>query len=209
MAKKCHRRKGDNNMALTRSFLKGMQLTSEQENAIIEAHSETVNGLKAEAEKEKERADENAKKLKTLEDQGGDWQKKYEKEHEDFEAYKKDQEAAASRGEVEKAYRALAKEAGVSEKRIDTVIKCDADKIAKMKLDKDGKLKDADTIKEDIKKDWSDFITSTNTSGANTPTPPNNEGGKKAMSKDEILAIKDVTERQKAIAENPEAFGIQ
>ena len=36
------------NMALTRTLLKGLGLTEEQVGTIIEAHSETVNGLKEE-----------------------------------------------------------------------------------------------------------------------------------------------------------------
>ena len=37
-------------MALTRKLLKGMGLTEEQVDTIIEAHSETVEGLKKQAE---------------------------------------------------------------------------------------------------------------------------------------------------------------
>lgn len=69
----------------------------------------------------------------------------------------------------------------------------------------EGKIKDADKLTESIKKEWSDFITVQQTSGAQTQTPPSNTGGK--LTKEEILKIKDSTQRQKAIAENMELFG--
>ena len=43
-------------MALKRSFLKGMGLTDEQCDSIIEAHAETVDGLKADLARYKESA---------------------------------------------------------------------------------------------------------------------------------------------------------
>ena len=50
-------------MSLTRSFLKGMGLTEEQVGAIIDAHTETVNGLKADRDNYKATAE----KLKDIE----------------------------------------------------------------------------------------------------------------------------------------------
>ena len=44
------------NMAITRKFLKGMGLTEEQVDTIIEAHTETVDGLKADVDKYREDA---------------------------------------------------------------------------------------------------------------------------------------------------------
>ena len=40
-------------MAITRKLLKGMGLTEEQQDTIIEAHTDTVNGLKADVERYK------------------------------------------------------------------------------------------------------------------------------------------------------------
>lgn len=43
-------------MSITRKFLKGMGLTDEQVDTIIEAHTETVDGLKADVDKYREDA---------------------------------------------------------------------------------------------------------------------------------------------------------
>ena len=45
--------KEDRTMALTRKLLKGMGLTDEQVDTIIEAHTDTVDGLKADVSKYK------------------------------------------------------------------------------------------------------------------------------------------------------------
>ena len=76
-----------------------------------------------------------------------------------------------------------------------------------IEFDDDGKIKGADDLTKSIKSEWADFITTTETKGAETPTPPSNNGGGK-MSKADIMKIKDTSERQKAIIENHELFGI-
>ena len=71
----------------------------------------------------------------------------------------------------------------------------------------DGKFKDSDKIVAGIKEEWADFITTTETHGTKTAKPPKNNGGG-TLTKEDILKIEDTTERQKAIAENHELFGI-
>ena len=79
-------------MALTRRLLKGMGLTDEQMDTIIEAHTDTVNGLKADVEKYKADADQLPKvqkELDTLKAAGdGGYQEKYEKVKKEFDDYK-------------------------------------------------------------------------------------------------------------------------
>lgn len=77
-----------------------------------------------------------------------------------------------------------------------------------IELDKDGKIKDADKRTETIKTEWADFIENTVVKGANTATPPTNNGGTK-MSKADIYKKDDrgryilsSEERQKALIEN-------
>ena len=112
-------------------------------------------------------------------------------------------ETKASR---EKAYTELLKSAGItSEKRIAKILK--VDDIDSLEMGEDGNFKDADKLTERIKNEWAEFITTTETKGAETSTPPKNNGGS-AMTKDDIMAIKDAGERQKAIIENHELFGI-
>lgn len=193
-------------MALTRAMLKGMQLTEEQVSAIIEEHSNTVQGLKDEIKKYKadaEKLPEVQKELDKLkEGDGNDWEKKYNDEHTAFEDYKKqvaDREAIAK---VRGAYRKLLVENGVGEKHIDAVLR--VTDFSNVKIDKEGKLENADKLAESIKSEWAGFITTTGTKGAPVDNPPG--GSKATMTKDEIMKIKDTSERQKAIAENIDLF---
>ena len=69
-------------MALTRAMLKGMGLNDEQISAIIDAHTETTNGLKEERDKyraDAEKLPSVQKELDEMKKDGGDWQKKFEK----------------------------------------------------------------------------------------------------------------------------------
>lgn len=133
------------------------------------------------------------------------WKTKYDALKDDFEAYKKDITAKESKAARSNAYKELLKQAGVSEKRLDAVLK--VSDIDSLEMGDDGKFKDSDKILENIKNEWADFITTTETKGAETSTPPTNNGGGK-MTKADIMKIKDTSERQKAIVENHELFGI-
>lgn len=133
------------------------------------------------------------------------WKTKYDALKDDFEAFKKDISAKESKATRDNAYKELLKQAGVSEKRIDAVLK--VSDVASLEMGEDGKFKDSDKILENIKTEWADFITTKETHGADTATPPTNNGGGK-MTKADIMKIKDTSERQKAIAENHELFGI-
>ena len=79
--------------------------------------------------------------------------------------------------------------------------------IGSAELDDEGKLKNVDELKKSAKEEWADFIVSTGSQGAYTPNPPANTGGHK-MTKEQIMGIKDAEARQKAMLDNPEAFGI-
>lgn len=194
-------------MALTRAFLKGMNLTEEQVSAIVEANSESLAGVIEERDKYKAEAKKVAeleKKLKGFET-SDDWQKKFTDEHKAFEDYKKDVANKEKLAKVQSAYKALLKESGVDEKRIDSIIK--VTDFSDIKLAEDGKLDNSEEITKKIKEDWSGFIVEKRTEGANVPTPIASSPSKRT--KEEIMAIKDGAERRKAIAENPELFGLK
>lgn len=192
-------------MALTRKMLSGMGLTAEQVDAIIEEHTSVTQGLIADRDKYKADAEKLPgvqKQLDDLQKGDDDWKQKYEKEHSDFEAFKKDVSGKEEAAKVKEAYQKLLEDAGVATKHIKTVLR--ATDFSGMKLDKDGNLEGADKLTEDIKSEWSDFISTTSTKGAGVQDPPSKGG--KAKTKEEILAIKDTTERQQAMAENIELF---
>lgn len=143
-------------------------------------------------------------KLKNAPDDG--YKARYEKEHQDFEAYKKEAEAKETLAAKKAAYQEVCKDAGLNDKGIAKAIKyADWNSV---ELDDDGKIKDAKTHIKNLKEEWSEHIITDQARGANTPNPPTNSGGKTYKTKEEIYAIRDAAERQKAILDNHELFGI-
>ena len=199
-------------MAFTRKMLKAMGIEDEKIDQIIDAHSETVDALKAERDGFKEDAAKLAavqKELDELKAKGDDGYKaKYEAEKAAHDALKADIAAKETKKAKTDAYRELLKGANIDEKRIATILRAEAPTIDKIELDADGKIKNAEQYTESIKSDWADFIVTQSAKGANTATPPANGGAASTKTKEDILKIKDAGERQKAIAENPTLFGI-
>ena len=199
-------------MSLTRKFLSALGIEDEKVDEIINAHTETVNALKEQRDNYKEDAEKLTAVQKELDDmkaaaeKGGEdaYKVKYEALKEDFDTYKKEQTAKEIHAKKEKAYRELLQDAGISEKRIESVLK--VSDVDALEFDEADKVKEADTLKKSISEEWADFIVQTETKGAQTATPPTGSG-KVYKTKDEIMSIKDTSERQKAIAENHEIFG--
>lgn len=199
-------------MALTRKFLAALGIEADKVDEIINAHTETVDGLKEQLVQFKADAEKLPAVQKELDEMKAAAEKagkdpfkvKYEAIKEEFEQYKADQTAKETKAAKSAAYRALLKEAGVAEKRLDAVLK--VSDLESIELDKDGTIKGADKLAESIKTEWADFISSTDTAGAKTTTPPTTTGGTKYASKSEIMAIKDTGARQRAIAENIQLF---
>ena len=199
-------------MAFTRKMLKAMNIEEEKIEQIIDAHSETVDALKAERDGFKEDAAKLAavqKELDELKAKGDDGYKaKYEAEKAAHDALKADIAAKETKKAKTDAYRELLKGANIDERRIATILRAEAPTIDKIELDADGKIKNAEQYTESIKSDWADFIVTQSAKGTNTATPPANGGAASTKTKEDILKIKDAGERQKAIAENPTLFGI-
>ena len=199
-------------MAFTRKMLKAMGIEDEKIDQIIDAHSETVDALKADRDTYKEDAAKLAavqKELDELKAKGDDGYKaKYEAEKAAHDALKADIAAKETKKAKTDAYRELLKGANIDEKRIATILRAEAPTIDKIELDADGKIKNAEQYTESIKSDWADFIVTQSAKGTNTATPPAHGGAATTKTKEDILKIKDAGERQKAIAENPTLFGI-
>ena len=199
-------------MAFTRKMLKAMGIEDEKIDQIIDAHSETVDALKADRDAYKEDAAKLAavqKELDELKAKGDDGYKaKYEAEKAAHDALKADIAAKETKKAKTDAYRELLKGANIDEKRIATILRAEAPTIDKIELDADGKIKNAEQYTESIKSDWADFIVTQSAKGTNTATPPANGGAASTKTREDILKIKDAGERQKAIAENPTLFGI-
>lgn len=195
-------------MALTRKLLKGMGLTEEQIDSIIDAHTDSLEGLQSKVKTLEAEAAEAKDLKKQLEDlKGGkDWKAEHDKVKKELDDYRAEQQGKELSAKKRAAYKALLEKEKIDPKRIDTVLKADRDRIEAMELDGDT-VKDADKLTEGIKADWSDFVVNTVKKGVNNAKPPKSEGGG-TMTKEEIMAIKDTAQRQAAIAENHELFGI-
>ncbi len=203
-------------MGFTRKFLSAMGIEADKVDEIINAHIEVVDGLKEERDNYKKDADKLADVQKQL-DKANDKLAKngegetvskedYDKLKKEYDDYKNDITAKNTRTEKENAFRELLKSVGVSEKRLNAIIK--VSDIDGLELDKDGKIKNAEKHTENVKNEWADFIETTTTKGANTATPPQNNGGSK-MTKADIYKKDDkgryvlsTEERQKALVEN-------
>ena len=197
-------------MALSRSMLKGMGLTEEQVSAIIEAHSDTMEALKNQRNEYKEKAekyDSTKAELDNLKEQaagGNEWEAKYNSEHEAFENYKAEQATAKVKADKVSAYKQLLKDAGVSENRIDSIMKITS--VEEFEI-KDGKLTNEEDIKNNILEEWKDFIVKESAAGAKTENPPGNSN-KDILSKEDIYKtdekgryVLSTEERQKALAQ--------
>lgn len=198
-------------MALTRKFLSALGIEEEKAEQIITAHTETVDGLKADRDKYKSDAEKlpavEAENKALKEKAAGEdpYKEKFEKLQKEYGDYKKDVEAKATTAKKENAFKAMLKEIGIPEKRIDSVIK--VSDVNSIEFDDEGKVKEGEKLKDSLKTEWADFIPTTKTEGAKTATPPANTG-KTTMTREQIRAIPDTAARQKAMLENPTLFGM-
>lgn len=193
-------------MALTRKFLSAMGIEPDKVDEIINAHAETVDGLKEQLQQYKESADKlpevqkELDKLKESTKNGGD----YDRLKQEFEDYKAEVKNKETLNAKKAALSKVAKDAGLSEAGVAKAVKY-ADWSA-IELDDDGNVKEAKNLIKSLREEWSEHIVKTETKGADTATPPQNSGTGKYKNRSEIMAIKDTTERQKAIAENLQLF---
>lgn len=191
-------------MALTRKLLKGMGLSEEQIDSIIDAHTDTVDTMKDRIkalEGDAEGAKELQKQLDALKG-GKDWKAEHDKVKKEFDQYKADVAGKEQSAKMREAYRALLKEEKIDERIYDLAMK--GTDFSGMKLTEDGKLENAEALREAIRKDYDAFRVKTEERGAQVGNPP--AGGKAAPTKAEIMAIKDKSERVSAIAQNLELF---
>lgn len=182
-----------------------MGLTDEQVSGIIEAHTDTVDGLKKEIERYKADAEKlpgvqaELEKAKEAAKNSGD-AAKIQKAFDDYKAEVEAKESAAAK---KAAYEKVAKDAGLTEAGIAKAVKyANWDSV---ELDEKGNIKDAKALIKSLKEEWPEHISKTSEEGASTSTPPGGTG-KTYASKADIMKIKDATERQKAIAANINLF---
>lgn len=202
-------------MALKRSELrkivKDADMTDEEKlTAVMDLLHSEVDDLKEEQDDLKEQLKKAQADLKdTQKDDGGDdseWKKKYESERDAFKKFKDDQTAKDSRAAKEAAYKKLLEESKVSAKTIDNVLK--VTNFEEIELDDKGQIKDAAEVKKKIESDWSGFIESTQTKGANVKNPPANDGvtGTYTSRAEARKDVKSTAEMIKRIRENKQLY---
>lgn len=195
-------------MALTREFIRKLAKESDVElpkeflDGIIAEHTAARDAY-AEEQVKAELAKQPTTKVENVKDT-----EEYKTLKKSFDDYKADVLAKETKAAKEAAYRAVLKDANLSEKGIEKAIKyAEWDKI---EIETDGKLKGANDHIKAAREEWAEYVTTTTTTGAKTSTPPVNTGGAK-LTKAEIYARDEhgryklsTAERQKALAENPE-----
>lgn len=198
-------------MSITRKMLKGMGLTEEQQDAIFDAHTETVNEIKTERDRyksEAERLPDVQRQLDELKTAGdGGYKEKYEKEHKDFEEYKAGITAKETRAAKEKAVRAYLESKNITGSGLTIAMRGLGAEIDAAELDGE-KLKDTRALDDLISGDLAGLVTKTSERGAPPPAnPPRNNNGK--LTREEIYKKDDkgryvlsASERQKALIEN-------
>ena len=193
-------------MALTQKLLKGMGLTDEQVDTIIEAHTDTVDGLKADVTRYKADAEKLPGVQKQLDDLkaagDGGYKEKYEKEHSAFEAFKTDITAKESKAAKERAVRAYFESKNITGANLDLAMRGCGEEMSALELDGE-KIKDTKSLDALVDGTYKSLVSKPAVRldmGARL-----NEGGK-PMTKDEIMKITDRTERRAAIAANMDLF---
>ena len=163
-------------MAFTRATIRnlakesGVELPKEMEDALVTEHLNARNAyaeeqVKAELEKQTATKAENVKDSE-----------EYKALKADFDKYKAEVAEKETKAAKEAAYRAILKDANLSEKGIEKALKyAEWDKI---ELGEDGKLKGANDHIKAAREEWAEYVTTTTTTGAKTSTPPANNHAK-------------------------------
>lgn len=171
-------------MALGRKFLESMGLTEVQVQAIIDAHTETVNGLIARAETAEKAAESTqavTKERDDLKKQNEELQKntgdaaKIQKELDDFKASVKAEKSLVNRRAVMRDL--LKNTVGIKrEKALDLIVS--AEKLDSYEWDENDKLKDPESVAKALKEQHADWISETETEGLPNSNPPSGGGSK-------------------------------
>lgn len=190
-------------MAFTRATLRnlakesGVELPKEFEDALISEHT-TARDAYAEEQVKAELAKQPTEKAGNVKDS-----EEYKTLKQSFDDYKAEVAAKETKAAKEAAYRAILKDANLSEKGVEKAIKyAEWDKI---ELEADGKLKGASDHIKAVKEEWAEYVTTTTTTGAKTSNPPANNGGS-VKTKEEIYKMENgryvlsASERQAELA---------
>ena len=164
-------------MALTRKLLASLGIEDAKIESIIDAHTETVDGLKQQIAQYKT----DAEKLPEVQRQLDEAKEAVKKSGDaakiqaDFDAYKAEVQAERTRAAKKSVLEKLAKDAGLSPAGVAKAMKySDLDKI---ELDEKGEAKGGAEIIKSLREEWGGYNEGDHTIGAPTATPPASGGG--------------------------------
>lgn len=173
-----------------------MAFSIKQIKAILSSHNMPVEDLDAAAEdicarhsadldsikEERDNARKDAETLAAVQAEldalkaksGDDFKAKYEKEKNDFAAYKAEIAKEKTLEAKRAVLREIAKDAGLSEAGIAKAVKYH--NFDTMELDEKGAAKEKAAILKGLKEEWPEYIQKTEKKGAPTPNPPQGGG---------------------------------
>lgn len=168
--------------------------TDEIENQLVALHLGVVDPLKDDLAKYKadaEKLESVEAELNTLKNKPDDgYKEKYEKEHSDFEAYKQDVEAKATRAVKEKAVRAYFEGKNITGTNLEIAMKGAKEEIDALVMEGD-KIKDTKALDDLVAGTYAGLVVKTMPVGAPRVNPPaNNPAPEKPVSRAAELAAK-------------------
>lgn len=166
-------------MSLSRKFLKDLGIESEAIDKIIEEHRGTVDNLKDEVDTLRSEAEtikalkKEIEELKASADGKSAAEEELSKVKAEFEKFKADSESEKVTAKKSDAYRKALKDAGISEKRIESVLKlAKVDGLVDALEFEGDEVKDAKKIAETIKSNYAEYIESVKQVGSDVSNPP-------------------------------------
>lgn len=166
-------------MAFTRKMLKDLGIEGEAIDKIIEEHRGTVDSLKDELDNLRSEAEtikalkKEIEELKASADGKSAAEEELSKVKAEFEKFKADSESEKVTAKKSDAYRKALKDAGVSEKRIESVLKlAKVDGLVDALEFEGDEVKDAKKIAETIKSNYAEYIESVKQVGSDVSNPP-------------------------------------
>lgn len=212
-------------MAFTRKYLAGIGIEADKIEAIMEAHVEVVEGLKAKIAESGDSAEELTKVKAELEQAKNDlktaqetikaaekdnYKGKYESEKAAHEKLVADIAAKETATKKEQALVTAAKAAKYSDDAISVILDSKKDYAGKIEFDKDGKATNLDEIMKTIATDRPALVPkATETPHHNPTNPPANNPSGKPVTWDDVDKIKDTEERQTFMSQHMEELGLK
>lgn len=167
-------------MSFTRKFLKALGIEDEKIDQIIDAHTEVTDALKlkvAEAENKAKDYDEIVKERDELKSKADDgFKEKYEKEHADFEAFKKDLQDKETKAAKEKAVRAYFESKDIKGTNLEIAMRGSGKEIESIEMDGE-KIKDTKALDDLVSGAFATLVVKTEKKGTDSGNPPANNGG--------------------------------